>query len=149
MNNSSVQINRKQANPTVWDKSSSVCANWLQGKLTSSTDNRTQVSCNTGLQVWRFVGNHGNGLFSHLLMWLSPKNLYVFHRQWLTSVCFSQRRCHHRGPLLGLLLTAEVEADAVMWRRRQTQFVALGWLYLILYCPQIKLSDGLEKEEKS
>lgn len=62
----------------------------------------------------------------------------------LTPVCFSQGGQEHGGPLLGLLLAAEVEGDAVVRRRHQAQLVARRRLHLVVHRPQIELGDRLE-----
>lgn len=77
-----------------------------------------------------------------------PKQLWNFWwKHWLTFLCLSQGGCEHCGPFPCLLLTAEVEGDAIMWRHRQSQLMALWCFYLITHCPQIKLCNCLRKTE--
>lgn len=63
----------------------------------------------------------------------------------LTFLCLSQGGGEHRGPFPGLLLTAEVKGDAVMWGYRQSQFVALGCFHLIAHRAQVKLCNCLRE----
>lgn len=60
-------------------------------------------------------------------------------------MCFFQCRQDHCGPLLGLLLTAEVKTDAIVRRCNQNQFMTLWGLQLVVYEPQIKFCYGLGK----
>lgn len=72
--------------------------------------------------------------------WCHPTALVLGRR---TSLRFSLWRHQHRRPPLGLLLAAEVEADAIVGRHHQTQLVTLWRFHLVAYRPQIKLSNGL------
>lgn len=65
-----------------------------------------------------------------------------------TSVRLPQRWHHHRGPLLGLAVAAEVEADAVAGRRDEAHLVAARGLDLVLHRAQVELRDELRTERK-
>lgn len=65
-----------------------------------------------------------------------------------TSVGLSQRRHHHRGPLLGFTVTAEVEGDGVAWWGGETHLMATGRFHLILHRAEVKLCNELWRKKK-
>lgn len=54
-----------------------------------------------------------------------------------------QRGHHHGGPLLGFTVTAEVEADAVVWWSSETHLMATRRFDLILHRAQVELCNEL------
>lgn len=63
-------------------------------------------------------------------------------------MCLSERRHHHRGPLLSFTVAAEVEADAVVGRSSETHLMAAGGFNLILHWTQVKLCNELQAKKE-
>lgn len=76
-------------------------------------------------------------------------HFYAHTTAQLTSVGLSERRHHHRGPLLGFTVTAEVEGDGVVRRGGETHLVAAGRLDLVLHRAEVKLCNELWVKRKT
>lgn len=76
-------------------------------------------------------------------------HFYTYTTTQLTSVGLSERRHHHRGPLLGFAVTTEVEGDGVVRRGGETHLVAAGRFNLILHRAEVKLCNGLWVRRKT